>query len=107
NAVGSYLPTMQELDEITLQRALITVDSRESVLAEAGEIIIALQNGAIGQEAIYAEIGEIIAGQKTGRSSAEQITLFKSCGIAVQDAAAAQIALKNAERLNIGTVLES
>jgi alanine dehydrogenase len=104
NAVGSYLPTMQELDEVTMVRSLITVDSREAVMAEAGEIIIATQKSRC---AIHAEIGEIFAGKKEGRSSAEQITLFKSCGIAAQDAMAAHIALRNAEKYNIGTVLES
>jgi ornithine cyclodeaminase/alanine dehydrogenase-like protein (mu-crystallin family) len=103
NGIGSYQPTMQELDEVTMLRSLITVDSREAVMAESGEIIIAVQK-AVAE--IHAEIGEIFAGKKPGRSSAEQITLFKSCGVAVQDAAAAAIALKNAERLNIGTVLE-
>jgi ornithine cyclodeaminase/alanine dehydrogenase-like protein (mu-crystallin family) len=103
NGVGSYLPTMQELDEVTMLRSLITVDSREAVMAEAGEIIIAVEKGVAE---IHAEIGEIFAGKKLGRSSAEQITFFKSCGIAVQDAMAAAIALKNAEAFNIGTVLE-
>lgn len=104
NGVGSYMPTMQELDEVTMVRSLITVDSREAVLAEAGEIIIAKQKGLCE---IHAEIGEIFAGRKEGRSSAEQITYFKSCGIAAQDAMAAHIALRNAEKYDIGTVLES
>jgi ornithine cyclodeaminase/alanine dehydrogenase-like protein (mu-crystallin family) len=104
NAVGSYLPSMQELDEVTMLRSLITVDSREAVMAEAGEVIKVVEMGLAG---IHAEIGEIFAGKKQGRSSAEEITLFKSCGVAVQDAMAAAIAIKNAEALNIGTVLEA
>jgi alanine dehydrogenase len=106
NGVGSYTPTMQEIDEWTLQHALITVDSRESVLAEAGEIIIAMANGTITEDDIHAEIGAIIAGQRTGRTSDEQITYFKSCGVAVQDAAAATIAIANANRHDLGTLLD-
>jgi ornithine cyclodeaminase/alanine dehydrogenase-like protein (mu-crystallin family) len=105
NAVGSYLPEMQEVDEITLQRSLITVDSRESVLAEAGEILIAIANGSLTESAIHAELGEIITGTRAGRSSDDQITYFKSCGVAVQDAAAAHVALRNAELNQIGMLL--
>lgn len=105
NAVGSYTPQMQELDEAALRGALIVMDSREAVLAEAGEVIIALQNGAISESDLHAELGQIVAGQKSGRSSPQQITYFKSCGVAVQDAAAAQIALRNAEAQGLGTLL--
>ncbi|GAB4520783.1 MAG: ornithine cyclodeaminase [Anaerolineae bacterium] len=106
NAVGSYTPTMQEVDEVTLRRARIYVDSRESVLAEAGELIMALASGAIAEEAILAEIGEVIAETATGRTSRTDITYFKSCGVAVQDAAAAAIALRYAEQHDIGTFVE-
>lgn len=105
NGVGSYLPTMQELDVTTVQRALITVDSREAVMAEAGELIIALNSGAIRMEHIHAEIGEVINGTKAGRTDESQITFFKSVGVAVQDAAAASVALHRAMRENIGQVI--
>lgn len=103
NAVGAYLPTMQEVDAVTLQRALVVVDSRTAVLAEAGDLIIPLQNGDIAAGHIYAELGEIVAGQKAGRTHPQQITFFKSVGLAVQDAAAARIALHNALAANLGT----
>lgn len=105
NGVGSYTPEMQEVDEVTLQRALIAVDARESVLAEAGEIIIAIEQGAIAEKDIHAEIGEVIADKAIGRTSNDQITFFKSCGVAVQDAVAARIALDNAEKHDIGQVV--
>lgn len=105
NTVGSYLPTMQEVDVTTIKRSLVTVDSREAVLAEAGDLIIPLNNGDIDESVIHAEIGEIINGTKPGRTSPEQITYFKSVGVAVQDAASAQIALANAARLNLGTTV--
>lgn len=103
NAVGSYRPDMQEVDTATLQRGLIVVDSREGVLAECGELIIAIEQGAITAEAIQAEIGEVIAGRHPGRINPDQITYFKSVGVAVQDTAAAAMALRNAEREGIGT----
>lgn len=105
NGVGSYTPQMQEIDEYTLQQALITVDSRESVLAEAGELIIAINNESISKTDIHAEIGDILSGTKTGRQSNDQITFFKSCGVAVQDAIAAAIAFANAEANDIGQVV--
>ncbi|MCA9912099.1 MAG: ornithine cyclodeaminase family protein [Anaerolineae bacterium] len=106
NAVGSYTPQMQEVDEVTLQRSLIVVDSREASLAEAGELIIALNNGSITQDSVHAEIGDILNGAKSGRTSSEQITYFKSVGVAAQDAAAASVALRNATMHNLGTVLD-
>lgn len=105
NAVGSFTPEMHEVDITTIQQSLVVVDSRESVLEEAGEIINALQTGEITKDHIHAEIGEIVSGTKDGRTSPEQITFFKSCGIAVQDAAAGRIALDNATKFNLGTVI--
>lgn len=106
NAVGSYTPEMQEVDEVTLQRSIIIVDSRDAVLAEAGEIIIALDNGAIEEADIQAEIGHVLNGSHMGRVNDEQITYFKSVGVAVQDAAAAHVALHHAEENGLGTLVD-
>lgn len=106
NAVGSYMPTMQEVDEVTLQKAQIYMDDKSAILAEAGEIIIALEQGAISESDLYAEIGEVVNGTKRGRQSREDITYFKSVGVAVQDAVSASIALMNADTMDIGTLLE-
>ena len=100
NAIGSYTHEMQEVDFVTLRRASkIVVDQREAALAEAGDLIIAIERGEIRVEDIYAELGEIAAGLKPGRQHEEEITYFKSVGNAAQDAAVAQaiyqIALKN------------
>lgn len=105
NAVGSFTPQMQELDEETVRVALVVVDSREAALEEAGELIIPLGSGVIGPEHIYAELGEIVVGSKPGRQNDEQITLFKSVGVAVQDAAAASIALQNAVKDSLGVLV--
>jgi ornithine cyclodeaminase len=106
NGVGSYTPTMQEVDVETVRRSLVVIDSRTSARAEAGDLIIPLQSGEITEDHIHAELGEILAGTKAGRAGPGQITYFKSCGVAVQDAAAARRALDNAERFGLGSVVD-
>ena len=103
NGVGSYTPAMQEVDADTVKRALVVVDSREAAWEEAGDLIIPLRAGLISEAHIHAEIGEIAAGLKPGRTSPEQITFFKSVGVAVQDAISGRIALENAVVHGLGT----
>ncbi len=103
NGVGSFTPAMQEIDTPTVKRSLVVVDSREAALAEAGDLIIPLQNGDITAEHIAAELGEIVSGIHPGRTDPAQITFFKSVGVAVQDAAAASIAISNALADGSGT----
>lgn len=103
NAIGSYTPQMQEVDEITLQRASkIVVDSNRAALAEAGDLIIAIQKGTIKESNVYAELGELAAGKKSGRESEAEITYFKSVGNAVQDAAVARAVFDRAQREHLG-----
>jgi ornithine cyclodeaminase len=102
SAVGSYTPEMQEVPAETIKRAKVVVDSRSAVLAESGDLIQPLQSGLITQEHVFAELGEIVIGRKPGRESNEEITYFKSVGVAVQDAMAAQLALKNATVKKLG-----
>lgn len=102
SAIGAYTPEMQEVPVETLARARIVVDSYATVMEEAGDIVKAIQAGAIKQSGIHAELGEIVLGKKTGRESDDEITFFKSVGNAVQDAVAAQLALKNARELKLG-----
>jgi len=104
-AVGSYTPTMQEVDETTIQRAKIVVDSRSACLAETGDLLIPLQNNIITADDIHTEIGQLVNGEQPGRISAEEITYFKSVGIAVQDATAASELLKIAEKQGLGQVV--
>ena len=106
NGVGSYTPTMQEVDADTIRRARVVVDSRSAVLAEAGDLIIPIQQGLIDESHIHAEVGEVVMGLKNGRSHPDQITYFKSVGVAVQDAIAGQIAYANAQAHDLGTVVE-
>jgi ornithine cyclodeaminase len=107
NGVGSFTPEMQEIDCATLKRASkIVIDSREGALAEAGDLIVALQQGAIQIPDIYGEIGEIAAGLKAGRENDEEITYFKSVGNAAQDAAVAQAIYQRALQENLGTEID-
>lgn len=105
NAAGTHTAEGIEVPAETVARARITVDSRSATKVESGEIAIPLQIGSV-RESDIAEIGEVVLGQAAGRSSAEQITLFKSVGVAVQDAMAARLALANARKLGIGTEVE-
>lgn len=102
NAVGAYTPHMQEIPVETVVRAKVVVDHLESSMAEAGDLIIPIQQGRFNQDRIYAELGDIAAGRKPGRETANEITLFKSVGVAVQDVAAAGRVLATADRLDLG-----
>jgi ornithine cyclodeaminase/alanine dehydrogenase-like protein (mu-crystallin family) len=90
NAVGAPRPTWRELDDDTLTRARIYVESREAASRESGDII------AAGR--IFAEIGEVVAGTQPGRGSEDEITLFKSVGVAVEDIAAADLVYRKAAK---------
>ncbi len=103
NAIGSHTPSAREIDTATVLRAgKIVVDSREAALVEAGDIMIPIREGAITAGDIHAEIGEVVAGMREGRTSGLEVTLFKSVGIAVQDAAAAAAAYAGALRRGLG-----
>jgi ornithine cyclodeaminase/alanine dehydrogenase-like protein (mu-crystallin family) len=102
SAVGSYTPEMQETPAETLQRARIFVDSRSASLEEAGDLIQPLRAGLFEESHICGELGGVVLGKIPGRQSEDEITYFKSVGVAVQDAMAAQVALSNARKMNIG-----
>ncbi|MFN8387828.1 MAG: hypothetical protein U0V48_13020 [Anaerolineales bacterium] len=106
SAIGAYTPEMQELPIETIARSRIVVDSRATVMEEAGDIVKAMKAGLINEANIHAELGEIVLGLKSGRQSDDEITFFKSVGNAVQDAVAAQVALKNAHAMNLGVEVE-
>lgn len=89
NAVGSSGPAQAEIDAALVASSLLVVDHREHVLAHGGEFLRAKAAGAISDAHIAAEIGQVLAGTKPGRTSADQITLYKSLGHAAQDLAAA------------------
>lgn len=96
NAIGSFYPHARELDGETILRSKVIVDLKEAALAEAGDLIIPIKEGVITEHHIYAELGEIVVGEKPGRSKDDEITLFKSVGLAIQDAAAAKLLVEKA-----------
>jgi ornithine cyclodeaminase len=112
NAVGACLPHTRELDTATVADAALFCDSRESVLAEAGDYMLAAADGAIGPSHIQAEIGDLLAGDEaergagSGRTSERQITLFESLGLAVEDLAAANVAYQTAAERGAGTWID-
>ncbi len=105
-AVGSYRPDMQEVDEETVRRARIVVDSLPACLAEAGDLLIPLSKHVISKADICDEIGQIVNGEKQGRQSPDEITMFETVGVAVQDAAAAAQILRAAEAQGLGAIVE-
>jgi ornithine cyclodeaminase/alanine dehydrogenase-like protein (mu-crystallin family) len=106
NAVGSSIPTTREIDSATMAAASLFVDRRESTVNEAGDFLFAVRDGAIGPDHIRAEIGEVLGGEKPGRTSSDEITLFKSLGLAIEDLAAAEYLYRRARELNAGTWVE-
>jgi alanine dehydrogenase len=106
NAIGAFTPEMLEVPQELVAAAKVVVDSREACMAEAGDLLIPIREGLISANHIYAELGELVAGQKAGRTSATEITLFKSVGNAVQDLAVGMLALERAERDGLGQVVD-
>ena len=106
NAVGSHRPDLREIDGATLSRSRVVVDSREAIMAECGDILLAIKENSFSEHDIHAEIGEVLAGLKSGRAGAEEITLYKSVGIAIQDVATAHLVYQKALKQNVGTRVE-
>lgn len=106
NAVGSHRPDSREIDGATLARAKVFVDSRDAIMAECGDILLALKEKSVDESVIHGEIGEILAGTKPGRRSVDEITLYKSVGIAIQDVATANLVYRKALERNVGTEVE-
>jgi ornithine cyclodeaminase len=103
NLVGAYTPTTREADTATIAAARVFVDRRESALNEAGDILLPIQEGAIGPDHIRAEIGEVLVGSQPGRTAPDEITLFKSLGLPVEDLAAAEFIYRRAVEIGVGT----
>ncbi len=97
--VGSFTPEMQEVDATAITRATLFVDSRKSAMAEAGDLIAA-------NAQIEAELGEVVNGSHPGRTSDDEITFFKSVGLAAQDAVAAATVVEAAEAKNLGQLVQ-
>ena len=101
-AVGACRPDQREMDTALMKDARVFVDSRVGALAEAGDIVIPMKEGAIDASHIVAEIGEVCGGRAAGRRSPSEITVFKSLGMAVEDVAAAHLAFDRASERGLG-----
>ena len=102
NAVGSSVPSARELDTDTVAAATLVVDRRESALNEAGDLLLA----GFGAERIAAELGEVLAGTHPGRTDADELTVFKSLGLGVEDLAAAELVVRKARERGLGTEVD-
>ena len=106
NAVGASVRTARELDSAAVARSRVFVDRRESAQHESGDLLLARAEGAIGDEHLQGELGDVLIGRVPGRRSAEEVTLFKSLGLAVEDVAAAHHIHTRAVASRIGTWVE-
>jgi alanine dehydrogenase len=106
NAVGSSVPFARELDTAAVVRSRLYVDRRESTLNEAGDFLIPKKEGALSDDHIVGEIGELLTGRVRGRESADEITLFKSLGLAVEDVASARHIYEKAKSAGTGRFLD-
>jgi ornithine cyclodeaminase len=105
-AVGACRPDQREMDGALVARARLVVDSRESALAEAGDLVLAIEERLVGAEHIVGELGEVAAGAVEGRRRDSEVTLFKSLGMAVEDVAAAHLAFARATARGLGRTVD-
>jgi ornithine cyclodeaminase len=104
NAVGASMPDARELDTRAVARARLFVDSREAAMAEAGDLLVPMGDGAIGPGHVAGDLAELVSGGCVGRSGDDDITLFKSLGLAIEDVAAARLLLERAATAGAQTV---
>ena len=107
NSIGSFQSFSREVDDVTIQRSGIFIDSYNCSLKEAGDLIIPLQKGIISENDIKADLGELILEKKKGRESENDITYFKSVGMAVQDIAVARVLEEKANDKGLGIILDN
>ncbi len=102
NGIGSHAPAVRELDEKVLAHSRIVVDSLEANLKESGDFLIPMAEGKFSKERIYGELGEVVLGRKKGRESQDEVTLFKSVGLAIEDVSSASAAYERAKAMGLG-----
>jgi ornithine cyclodeaminase len=103
NAVGACLPTVRELTTEVVAAATVFADSRESALAEAGDLVIPIRAGDLSPDHVVAEIGEVLLGRHPGRTRPDEVTLFKSLGLAIEDVIAGAWIQAEARARGLGT----
>ena len=106
NAVGAYTTEMRELDSHTIQTARIFVDSHQAAQSEAGDIMIPIARGEFSYDRVAGELGQLVTGELPGRTYESEITLFKSVGLAIQDAVTAARVYAKAQAAGVGRKIE-
>jgi ornithine cyclodeaminase/alanine dehydrogenase len=106
NAVGAFTPSTRELDTETVRRARVIIDSESAAGREAGELLIPISEGAIDPNHVKGNLAEVVSGRVAGRASAAEVTVFKSCGLAIEDLVTARLAYTRAIARAIGTNIE-
>jgi alanine dehydrogenase len=106
NAIGANVANRREVEVELLRSSRIVVEYREQALQEAGDLVVPIKAGEISPDIIAAELGEVLTGAKPGRTSEDEITLFKSIGVAIEDVAVAALAYEKAAGKGVGTVVE-
>ncbi len=101
-AIGACRPSQREIDPALIARAALFTDSRAAILKESGDVIQSIRESLFAEDHVRAELGEVINGAKTGRRSANEVTLFKSLGLAIEDVTAADLAYRRARALGRG-----
>jgi alanine dehydrogenase len=105
-AIGACRPSQAEVDPALVARARLVVDSRAAALQESGDILQPIRAGLFGEDHVRAELGEVVCGQKPGRQDREEVTLFKSLGLAIEDLVAADLAWRRARQKGLGTTVK-
>jgi ornithine cyclodeaminase/alanine dehydrogenase-like protein (mu-crystallin family) len=106
NSIGSFTPSTRELPSELITRARVFVDSRAGAFSEAGDLLLPVQEGVFDLAQVAGEVGELVLGSVPGRTSTDEVTVYKSVGAAFLDAATAQLAYDRAVKLTVGTVFE-
>ncbi len=101
-AIGACRPSQREIDPALVARARLVVDSRAAALEEAGDVVQSIREGRFTAEHVAAELGDVVNGSKPGRTRPDEVTLFKSLGLAVEDLTAAHMAYRRARERGLG-----
>ncbi len=106
NGIGAHTPEARELDTEAVLRSKVVCDLLSACMTEAGDLLIPIREGAFNQEMVHGDLGEIVTGKKAGRQSGQEITLFKSVGLSVQDVATAHYVYRKAVEQGVGTLFD-
>jgi ornithine cyclodeaminase/alanine dehydrogenase len=106
DAVGSFRPAMRELDAETIRRARVFVDTFEGAWREAGDVLLAIEDGVVARDHVAGELADLVTGAQPGRRTPEEITVFKSVGFAAEDAVTARLAYDRARATGRGLTVD-